>query len=808
MISLLAAVLLARQAPTESIVLTRGGNVHGWSTWDVEDTTLDANSPNLNNGGDTLLSGGPNKTILIRFGDLDRVIRPTQHVKKATLVFSATTGDKTALRQVSRVLVPWGEGPYQTLAQVVGLTPIPGTAKPGDKPKEPEPPRGSATWKQRRGAEGGIGWQQAGARGANDVAAIEGAALAQTPDDVRITGLEKAVETMSAHPEQNHGFAINLEEAVSFVSSKSDSRRPRLELELEDSAKPTGPDLSVIAITQAGADGKLPAEGQTATYTATIKNVGDAPAGGFSSTWAVDEHEGNTQGGGKALGAGETATVTYTLPFRPDKTDHRAHSLALTIQPSGPDANSRNNSLKIYPDGKPMEVVLNFPDADAVSKSANQLGSTAVEDWVQQQFRAFNDAYLARSRYSFAPEGSTERVFVQRVLIGDPAIGGPTSNQGGARIVLRAPVGDSSTIDPAAIRMIGIGAGLPDWGATSVPAEKNLLGSRGGRDRFPGAMGYGDTRFEGSLPGDILLPYEPWPSPAIDTAFLEPTGLLSATDIKVLNAPLTGSPADLPKTILIRAVTQARDPLPNAELAFFPVQNGQVAKDAKPAFTLTTDARGSVFMPSHDGTPFGAIDPLGNAYLVRASVFGVTDWTWMKAWQAIDTASRGGKAAKAVALIDLHFSLPRAELDAATNLASDRIISDSAGTLPAKLAALIDGSNDTETTVSGKAGDWIEIDLGRDRMIGEVDLVSEPGSFWSKFDIAVYATGQKPDEALLWTREIDGNWATANRREVLSPNRVSVPYRGNAMHARYIRLINRSGTPGRLAEIRVVPAKV
>ena len=112
----------------------------------------------------------------------------------------------------------------------------------------------------------------------------------------------------------------------------------------------------------------------------------------------------------------------------------------------------------------------------------------------------------------------------------------------------------------------------------------------------------------------------------------------------------------------------------------------------------------------------------------------------------------------------------------------------------------------TEATLGEKVGDWVEIDLGRDRTVGEIDLVAQPGTFWRKFDVMVYATGQRPEEALRWAREVDGDWTSRNRREVVSPTRVSVPYRGAALRFRYLRIVNRSGGPGRLAEIKVIPA--
>src|SRR5262249_39700096 len=139
-------------------------------------------------------AGGKNKTILVRFGDLDRVIPPGAKVRHATLVLTDDgSGQKAALRSISRVLVPWGEGPYASISGIFSLRPKPDPTKATGKPEEPPAPRGSATWRQRRAGDDAIAWQQAGAQGASDAAPIENAHLATTDQETRIQGLEEAV---------------------------------------------------------------------------------------------------------------------------------------------------------------------------------------------------------------------------------------------------------------------------------------------------------------------------------------------------------------------------------------------------------------------------------------------------------------------------------------------------------------------------------------------------------------------------------------------------------------------------------------
>jgi hypothetical protein len=122
----------------------------------------------------------------------------------------------------------------------------------------------------------------------------------------------------------------------------------------------------------------------------------------------------------------------------------------------------------------------------------------------------------------------------------------------------------------------------------------------------------------------------------------------------------------------------------------------------------------------------------------------------------------------------------------------------------------VSGTPGPEVELGAKVGDWVEIDLGRDRTIGEIDLIGKSENFWQQFEIQVYSTGQKATEATPWATELNWQWAAHNRREVLpgESGLVSVPYRTQEIRIRFIRIVNKAGTPGKLAGIRVVPIKI
>jgi hypothetical protein len=154
----------------------------------------------------------------------------------------------------------------------------------------------------------------------------------------------------------------------------------------------------------------------------------------------------------------------------------------------------------------------------------------------------------------------------------------------------------------------------------------------------------------------------------------------------------------------------------------------------------------------------------------------------------------------------MRFNVPNVPLDAATNLAKERPTTDSAGSLPAQTAALVDGDPATGLALGEKAGDWVEVDLGRDRPVGEVRLVLGEPAAPEQFEILAYATGQNAAQMNAWARERDAAWTLQNRSSVWN-GLPCLTYRGPAVRVRYLRLRNVTGGKMPLREIEVIAAK-
>ncbi len=860
----MVAIMLAWMLGTapRTVHLSRGADV-GQSTryWAVEDTTLDSQQPDQTLGGLPTLQGGPGKTVLIRFGDLDRALGTHVRVVDARLVLTLVGGRATGVRGVYAVRVPWGEGPAKTLSV---FDPAAASKRKADA--------WSSTWRMRRAGASGSSWQQAGASGPGDAELI-GAAQSQFigPDQISIGGLGPAVEHMRARWYENEGFSLSLDTAGEFASSQALEGRPVLEVTVEDVAPQKGPDLAVTLIERlpeyeryardgtesvkeqdgqqvsvlakpGGADTKKgPASGEAVTYIAHIKNVGDAPSTGHGVRWSIHEARGALVSSPDSVAPGGEVTVQTTVPFRPDAADHRTQPVRVLVEPGGPDADPSNNALEIQQQALNLGI---WVERGFLVRFA-ALASVSFDEWLQRQVRTWNDVVMPQSRFSFAPDGALERVRIQRVtVVGDGTLAGTPATPGGKPNLMfdgewgfRAS--DADKLDLAGLDRTLIYDLSTQLGLTSLAAMRASPASvlkmdggkritRGSEDRFPGLMGGGDTRNDALLPGDFTLPYEPVFDPVTGLTAMEPTDLYSATDVGALNANLGKRRGYLgeylyavPTTILLRASDASGTPLSGATIEVY-ASAGGVVPDAAPVFRLTTSTSGSALLPTRPtleaspvttatgftlaANPFGRIDSGGanGLLLLKTTVHGVDAWSYVKLWQLIDAKRRSGKD---VVFFDVRFFVPAAPFDA-TNIAKNRIVADSAQRAPTALAALVDDDAKTEVVLGSNVGDWIEIDLGRDRPIGEIRLVSSGPAMWRSFDVMAYETGQRPSEAMLWARELDWGWSARNRREGDADGAFSVPYQGRLARFRFIRIVNTSGGAGSLAEVRASPVRL
>jgi hypothetical protein len=775
-------------------------SVPSYAYWDCEDTTLDSTDPEATRGGEASLVGGQSSVILIRFGDLSRVLGRTRHIRKASIVFTMVSGAGAVVSSAERVLQPWGEGPYQTINATLKLL---GQQSSSDAKGKLVPAKMAATWKARQAGFDNGNWQQPGAKGPLDGVSIPGAAAFTIDNRVEIRGLEGTFQWLADHPTHNNGIALGFSNPCEFASAQAVEGRPRLELELDDAPAQSGPDLSVVSISARAEGG----------FSARVKNVGGSAATGFDAIWTVDGRVGSSVNHPDALAPGQEVTLTTTDAPRLETADPRSGTVCLDIKPAGPDANAANDSLSIFPAGRRLDFTLAPGVVALAAKTENLEGTRSIEDWLQGQIRIFNETYLTQSHYSFALDGCKERVLAQSINLGD---GESPGLKGGAQVVVTAEMFGNGGFSPKLARAIGSAIGLIDYGAMNISARSPRVAvpgasDRGTEDLFGGLMGGGDTRFDGSLAGVLMMPNEPSYSVEGSPVSAEPTGLLTMTDVYMLDAGIgkptaQGLPGVSPKAILLQARDLLNRPLGGLALSFYQSSDSKIV-DGPPTFKLSLGDSGDGVIQSRESQGiFGRLEPDGSngLLLVKAEDHGVTEWSWIKAWQIVDAYARGISSA---AILDLTFDLPGSALEPNRDLASQRFVSDSTGQSPDKLASIVDGDGKQLASLGQKVGDWVEVDLGRDRTLAEIRVSAPADRLWQAFDVLLYGTGQTPRDALVFARERDWAYSRKNRSDGAESS-ATVSYRGLPVQARYIRIVNRSGGAGEIGKISVIPAKL
>ena len=837
---LLPLLALLGMQGTHTVVLYRGAEIEGVKPryWEVEDTTLDSTQADLNLGWQPELDGGEGKSILIQFKGLERVLGPHKKITRASLLFSITSGDRVALTSVGEVVMPWNQGPVKAFSIGSSIDDVASLW--------------SATWRKRRSGTVNPNWEHAGALGSSDTKPIAAAKFSQPDNDhVEIDGLEEAIQREYDQPSTNHGFMLKFAAPIGLVSSEFYQSRPHLVVEYQDEPAASGPDLDVTYIerkpeyaryrtaggfTTQPQDGvpiavldhpldafskKWPVEGDDLTYIAHVRNSGNAPAHGFSCRWYLDETPGTATTVAQTLQPGEETTVTIHRPFKLIPADHRTQPLGFEVFPNDPDAVQSNNFLDIQESALNVGVSV---EKSLYDKFAGQYGAS-FEDWMQGQIGLLNNVYFPFSRFSFATDGVRERLRIQRIQVvpdgslhqspnDDDMVYDATLNFGSAE-ANEFPK-DARDADLPLLRQLCLQLGVPDWSAFSFPAgdpKTQAVGpegtvSRGTEDLYPGLMGGGDTRDEAALQHSFSVGYQPYKNPMVEELHLEPTDLLSATDVAQLNSDIgkrrgfAGDALyDTPTGTAIQVVDYNGNPVPKVKLTFYQMVNGEWSKNS-PAFSLAVKEKAPITLFKRDTqagnslklltghelrpNPFGRIDTSGNngMFMVRAEANGVTEWAPFKLWQLVDSDHRGQAS---FALMTFAVNLPSDPLDVGNDVAKGKLISSS--DTSAKVPSLLDGTNSAEVSLPSATGSWVEIDLGRDRTVGEVRLATKSGEFWKQFEIRAYQTAQKPTDALLWASESNWSWSYRNRPDMQDGVK-SVAYRGSAQRVRFIRIIN------------------
>jgi hypothetical protein len=709
----------------------------------VEDTSLDRATPEVNYGRDTILKAGEGRVVLVRFPQLGFHAGGLRRAESAAVQFRIVADGGLELKSVSRMLKPWREG--------AGRSTVMGAAN------APTGPGLGASW-SGRGWLGQTGWSSPGASGSGDAEPVPGAKAVVDGETMVVTGLQSAIDRMAADPDGNFGFRFEFAGAGSFASSDLFGMEPRLDVKWADAQASVARLAATWPVPQSFPSDGWPAPGTPVTWTAKVRNLGGA-ASGYRATWTLDDRALGEPVVAAGIGPGEAATLSVQVP-QPARGDFGSGVLRLRVEPTTAGASGGTAAVSVF--AVPIHI----------EGASDELAVAAC--------RIANDGLFGQSRSTLAQEGVAARF---RPAPADQAM-----------VVVKAGTG----ADPFASALAAVQAWNPLSGQNwaSPPSEAGLWLAR------PGGMGLGIQTLDDWLWLKALpLPAPFWMEKRDDQPILPDRALLGVADALAIalrsasGQPGSWSAATLPqpRAIALELLDLGGQPVGEAEVRLSR-PNGELLHVGK------TNRSGVMILGGKEESgPFGRIAADGsNAWLlVEASRGGQSAKSWVPVWRASVEGVRGGGG---LVFLQVGLAIGTGPISAAQDLALGRTPTDSAGRFPAQLTAAVDA--DLGTSVPVGPDSWIEVDLGRDRLLGQLEIAFD-GPVPERFDVLVGKTGQGAGSGTVWLAErFGGPKSQALGRD--EGGRRVVTYPMPATLGRYVRLRTRDQAAG-IAALRVRP---
>lgn len=584
-----------------------------------------------------------------------------------------------------------------------------------------------ASWRSARSGTEALRWATPGAAGDEDSQALEGWKAEMQGTKLVISGLADSLNRTLRDPSRSYGYRIEFSSVGQVVSAEDRVGGPRFDFKTRESQ----------GVRQVEVRGLLPqGEGRSAlpgTWEAELINQSREDFKGLKAVWTVGDRVITTQD--FDLNGGEFKKISAPLTGRSNHETPNESQISFRVEGPGGSVGT-----VVHPWG--------------ISISSNAVGP--LKDAVDR----LNRWVLPYSRFSFAQEGVAERF----------RFAGPKEKPD-----IDYPL--SAGIRPVEIEVRNL-------------LMATVAGSRVDRS------GYGvtpDTRDERlGIPG-VPLPALGWGSRFADDGMDQPSGLLGRFEAGSLHLLLgvrgearSAWRPNLPTSLVLRCFDQSGRPLNEVPLEV----SSTKASNNEPLWKGKTLAQGGVFLnpaafsPSRQSLVLGPEDSL-----VLTFSKGINRHQVTLSWA--DLVEEGLRGPAAAASVELRIPSLDAEIDREVNLAEGKTVEDSLGRFPAQLSGLIDNNPSSAVEMPGAEGGWIEIDLGRERPVAEIEIQHESG-IWRSFNIAYYGTAQTPASAQSWIQERESALRSAGGKSV---------YRGNLTLMRYVRLIPLAGAPAKVREV-------
>lgn len=740
-------------APRVSVLAQGLAGPDGTRYTGVSDTFLLQSEPDANFGRDGSLSVGPRRVLLIKFGDLSTFLPPSQRIDTASLEFTRRTGDPEALVQVGLVRRPWGEGQGGRLQLPSGVAPRPWEAITT-----------GATWRRPLGPEAAA-WEKPGAAGLLDQTPIEGATLTVYGAIVRVSGLASAFAALRLDPDASLALAFAGE--AELASSESASEGPRLIVQTSETAPssdPAQPAVQVVDLQPSGGE----------RWTVTVRNLGTTAS---APARLVLSENGLTVGEAPVptLAPGASTTVSAGGVSTERRLDPRSRLVSARVVPgtSGPTSGPGSIPLTVPTDARSVRIELPLAQRTTLEAAATQAGFPSLTVWVHRAIQHGNDHLLAKSRSSFAPEGTKTRFRFA---------GWAEPGEAGA-VRLPEAIGLDRLAWFDAILLAALGTApevLRDRPNGSLPALEGAP-VEGAVTGWPGRLGLGDTRDDRLWPRLLPLPAVPGATVEGFDLPLEPNAPYGNLVVALLDLGwLPAAAPDWPSVVLVR--------LQQPTGAAVEPGTGQLYRLDGTTWSLVGPLRigagGTVNLPraANWPTPMGPSQPgilalrVGKGNDVRVGLLTPGD---------VQVAfNRSGRGA---AIVPVRVAGPSVAVDRSRDFALNRPVTSVSGTTNADLDRLTDGLP-TTVTLAPEAPGSVEIDLGRDRPVAEVVLTFAGPVPDAGVRIETGITGDVATQRRPWATVDDLGWAFRRFGMQEGTSSVRVPIYGPLSRVRYLRI--------------------
>jgi hypothetical protein len=398
---------------------------------------------------------------------------------------------------------------------------------------------------------------------------------------------------------------------------------------------------------------RWPEHGEVVTFTAHIVNKGTLPSGPFTYTWFIDGSE-VLSGTHAGLTAAAEGTAVYNWPWAHTMDGERVlddHTVRFTVDPNDAIAETceSNNSLEDRTNALSFVIAMTPEMYEVYNVPITSTLPFSAEDWLQKQIAAMNKA-LADSVYPVTPQGATERVRIDRIVITTTL---PSDNRqhDGAWFIkdeVRNPDWSyywyDEDIDWGLVHELSHQIGLIDLYTSPIDAVSVRVLDREG---FPVNFGFDWPRPGVMFGGDIA----PHPNPGRFPHYYSSHSAGGVSSVKGYRDNFYGTyQYDIPEQNALLVLDSQGNPAAGVQVALYQRTApfnwvGLSEIDNVPEISGTTDMDGRFVLPNRSAqggvtnprgqtlgdNPFGVVDIIGlqNRFLLKLNKGEHEEFHWM-----------------------------------------------------------------------------------------------------------------------------------------------------------------------------------